>query len=200
MWLFGYRILSPTSRFTRISTPIRLLMWLFGYRILSPRFKLCTERVGEVYTHTHLLYGNFCAALTLRVNFAHSHACHTHAWLKDVRSAHVVISLSSHLLPSHVSPILAPAVPWRSLREHSRPRPHRLWRPRFPAELSRPESAGQAHSARGRAVWLSGQVRAQQRLWAQKVRQEYFRRWWRNAHQRSGPQFLWLLENHEREH
>ena len=75
-----------------------------------PRFKLCTERVGEVYTDTHLVHANCCAALTLRVHFAHSYACHTHAWLKGVCSAHVVISLSSHLLPSHVSPILAPAV------------------------------------------------------------------------------------------
>ena len=43
--------------------------------------------------------------------FAQSYACHTHAWLKGVCSAHVVISLSSHLLFSHVSPVLAPAVP-----------------------------------------------------------------------------------------
>ena len=31
----------------------------------------------------------------------------------------------------------------------------------FLVELSRPKSAGQAHSARGRAVWLPGQVRPQ---------------------------------------
>ena len=37
-------------------------------------------------------------------------------------------------------------------------------RPRLPAELSRPKSAGQAHPARGRAVWLSGQVLPQHRL------------------------------------
>ena len=59
--------------------------------------------------------------------------------------------------PFSCSSVLAPvflAVPWRSLRDHSRLRPHWLWRPRLPAELSRPRSAGQAHSARGRAVWL----------------------------------------------
>ena len=52
--------------------------------------------------------------------------------------------------PSHVSPVFAPAMPWRSLRDHSR---LRLWRPRHLAELSRRKSAGQAHSARGRAVF-----------------------------------------------
>ena len=81
-----------------------------------------------------------------------------HSRMAQDCSAHVVISLSSHLLLSHVSPVLAPAVPARSLRDHFRPRPYRLWRPQLPAELSRPESAGQAYSAQGRAVWLPGQV------------------------------------------
>ena len=53
------------------------------------------------------LHAHFSAALTLRVHFAHSYACYTHAWLKSVCSAHVVISLSSHLLLSHVAPVLA---------------------------------------------------------------------------------------------
>ena len=76
---------------------------------------------------------------------------------------------SSHLHPSHVSPVLAPAVPWRSLRDLSRPRrPHWRFCPRDPAELPRPKGAGQAHSARGRGVWLSGQVRCKHRKWAQK--------------------------------
>ena len=73
-------------------------------------------------THTHLLHAHFPGVHTLRVHFAHSHACHTHAWLKSVCSAHVVISLSSHLVPSHVSPVLAPCC---SLTVTSRPRrPH----------------------------------------------------------------------------
>ena len=51
-----------------------------------------------------------------------------------------------------------------------------------------------------RGVWLPGQIRSQHRLWAQKVRREYFHGWWHDAHQRSGPQYLRHLENHEREH
>ena len=128
------------------------LVWNFSgrgrtYRGSHPRssnYCVCDRWCSD----THLLHAHFSGVLLLRV---HSHACYTHAWLKGVCSAHVVISLSSHLLPSHVSPIIAPAVPWRSLRDHSRPRPHRLWRPRLPAELSRPK----------RAVWPSGQVLAQ---------------------------------------
>ena len=144
-------------------------------------------------THIYLVYIQ-CAYTSHIVMRA------THAWLKGVCSAHVVISLSSHLLPSHVSPVLAPAVLWRSLRDHSRQRPRWLWRPRLPAELSRPKSAGRAHSARGRGVWLPGRFHALHRLWVQKVRQEYFRGWWQGAHQRSGPQYPRLLENQEREH
>ena len=51
----------------------------------------------------------------------------THAWLKSqvLVACACHISLSSHLLPSHVSPVLAPAVPRRSLRDHSRLRPRR---------------------------------------------------------------------------
>ena len=40
-----------------------------------------------------------------------------------------------------------------------------------------------------REVWLPGQIRYKHRLWAQEVRQEYFRGWWHDAHQRSEPQF-----------
>ena len=51
-----------------------------------------------------------------------------------------------------------------------------------------------------RKVWLPGQVRCKHRLWAKEVRQEYFRGWWHDTHQWSGPQHLLLIENHEREH
>ena len=64
--------------------------------------------VDDICTHTHLLHAHFSGVHTLRVHFAHSCACYTHAWLKGVCSTHVVISLSSHLLLSHVSPVLAP--------------------------------------------------------------------------------------------
>ena len=84
-----------------------------------------------------------------------THKC----WLKGVCSTHVVISLSSHFLPSHVSPVLAPAVPWRSLRDHSRPRrPYWLWCPRDPAELHRPKKRrSSAHRTRTSclATWPS---------------------------------------------
>ena len=32
-------------------------------------------------THTNLLHEHFSGVRTLRVHFAHSYACHTHAWL-----------------------------------------------------------------------------------------------------------------------
>ena len=74
----------------------------------------------------------------------HMHGSSVHKMLFACACRHLSLT---HLLPSHVSPVLAPAVPWQPPRYHSW-----LWRPRLPAELSRPESAGQAHSARGRAV------------------------------------------------
>ena len=69
----------------------------------------------------------------MRVHFAQSHACDTHAWLKlfAVRMS----SLFTHLLPSRVSSVFAPAVLWRSLRDHSRLRPHWHLCPPDPAEL-----------------------------------------------------------------
>ena len=44
-----------------------------------------------------------------------------------------------------------------------------------------------------RKVWLLGQIRCKHRMWAQEVRQDHFCGWWQDAHQRSEPQFLWLL-------
>ena len=107
---------------------------------------------GEVYTHSPVAR-TFSGVHTLRVHFAHSYACYTHAWLKGVCSAHVVISLSSHLLSLFMfHPSLLLLFLDGSLRDHSRLRPYRLWRPWLPAEPS------EAHSARGRAVLLPGQV------------------------------------------
>ena len=62
------------------------------------------------------------------------------------------------------------------------------------------KSAGQAHSARGPGVWLPGRFHALHGLRAQRVRQDHFCGRWRDAHQRSEPQYLRFLENHEREH
>ena len=50
-------------------------------------------------THTHLLHAHFSGVHALRVHFAHSCACYTHAWFKGVCSAHVVISLSHSRSP-----------------------------------------------------------------------------------------------------
>ena len=52
-----------------------------------------------------------------------------------------------------------------------------------------------------RGVWLPGRSHALHKLWAQRVRQDHFCRWWHDAHQRSELRLhLWLLENHTREH
>ena len=105
---------------------------------------LCSRR--RSCTYTHLLHAHFSGVHTL---CAHTHvSCvHIHAWLKlfAVRMSSLP---SSCLLRSHHSPIFL-AVPARSLRDQSRLRPHRRTRPHDPAELSRPQSAGQAHSGRG---------------------------------------------------
>ena len=63
------------------------------------------------------------------------------------------------------------------------------------------KAQGMRISARGREVWLSGQVRPQHRLWSQEVRQDHFCGQWHDAHWRSWPQWnLWLLEKHTPEH
>ena len=61
------------------------------------------------------------------------------AWKGSLHVRHIS---PSRLLPSQVSFILA--VPWRSLRDHSRLRPHRRSRPHVLAVLTRPKSAGHA--------------------------------------------------------
>ena len=130
------------------------------------RSKLCSPRELPVRTKRTIASSNtFCCApaddrvhtLTccnahfsgVHTLCAHTHvSCvHIHAWLKlfAVRMSSLP---SSCLLRSHHSPIFL-AVPARSLRDQSRLRPHRRTRPHDPAELSRPQSAGQAHSGRG---------------------------------------------------
>ena len=138
--------------------------WLFSCRGRTHNVVATAVWATERCTHTPTCCTHIFlrTARSLRTSHTLMHV-NTHAWLKSqvLVACACHISLSSHLLPSHVSPVLAPAVPWRSLRDHSRLRPRRPhWRscPHDLAELSRPESAGQADSARGRAGWLSGQV------------------------------------------
>ena len=60
----------------------------------------------------------------------------THIHGSRVSALHMCHTSPSRLLPSDDSPVFAPAVPWRSFRDHSRQRlrrPHWLWRPRRPA-------------------------------------------------------------------
>ena len=124
---------------------------------------------------------------------------YTHGSSVPTRCLHMCRFSPSRLLPSYVPLILA--VLARSLRDHSRlttsltipsTRPCRT----FPSWKRRPCATPHLH----REVWLPGQVRSKHRLWAQRVRQDHFRGWWHDAHQRSEPQFLRCLENHEREH
>ena len=148
----------------------------------------------EVYTHSLVARTFFCCTvfvcaqphIFMRVTYTHGSS----AWKG---SLHMCRFSPSRRLPSHDSPILA--VPARSLRNQSRQRLHWLRHPHDLAELSRPKSAGQAHSARGWAVWLPGQVPSSHRLWAQGVRQDHFCGYWHDTHQWSEPRFLRLLEN-----
>ena len=87
---------------------------------------------------------HFSAHSACTITFAHLHACaHTRmAQVSVKRCLHMCRFSPSRLPPSHDSPILA--VPWRSLRDHSRQRPHWRSRPHDLAVLSRPKSAGHA--------------------------------------------------------
>ena len=91
-------------------------------------------------TYTHLLQAHFSAHGAYTITFAHL-SCVSHTRMAQgcqKGSLHMCHISPSRLLQSHVSLILA--VPWRSLRDHSW-----LWRPRVPAELTCPNSAGHAH-------------------------------------------------------
>ena len=61
-----------------------------------------------VCTHTHLLHAHFSGVHTLRVHFAHSYACYTHAWLKvsAVRMSSSLCHLTFSLLMFHPSLLL----------------------------------------------------------------------------------------------
>ena len=100
----------------------------------------------------------------------------------------------SHPLHARVSSAVF-AVPARSLRDH------------IPVctvfaglhPIRKRGSSALPHERRG--VWPPGRSRALHRLWAQRVRQDYFCRRRHDAHQRSELRYrLWLLENHTREH
>ena len=138
---------------------------------------------GSVHTHSLVARTFF-----LVHNFVHAHfSCMWthHALLKlfAVRMS----SLLTHIFLSCFTRLCSCC----SLTVTSRPLPATtLLTPTTPAELSRPESTGQAHSARGRAVWLPGQVHSSHRSWAQGVRQDHFRGQWHDDRQRSGPQFF----------
>ena len=162
---------------------VKMVMeWCFFF-VLSSRCR--THRV-----RTHVVATTVCATggvNTLRVAltfFWYSFF----AWRTEIAYTHgssvrrmrmsSLFDLVFSLLMFHPSPS---AVPWRSLRDDSRLRPHRRTRPHHPAELSRPKSAGQAHSARGWAVWLPGQVHSSHILWAQGVGQDCFRGRWHDT-------------------
>ena len=140
-------------------------------------------------TYTHLLHAHFTAHIRTP-SCVCTYTCGSSAWKGSLHVRHIS---PSRLLPSHVSSILA--VPWRSLRDHSRLRPHRRSRPHVLSVLTRLKSAG--HAPLRTCIAKFGYPTKSD---AQKVRQEYFRGWWHDAHQRSGPEYLRLLENHEREH
>ena len=139
-------------------------------------------------TYTHLLHAHFSAHSACTITFAHLRACHTHAWLKWC--LHVCpLSLAFSLLMYH--PFFAVSVRRLSL-SLSLDFPVHTFLPYLPVL----QAQGKRISARGREVWLSGQVRPQHKFWAQRVRQDQFCGQWHDAHWRSRSQWnLWLLKN-----
>ena len=104
-------------------------------------------------THTHQLHAHFSGVHTLWVHFAHSEACYTHAWLKGVCSAHVVISPSPFSCFTRPCSCGSLTVTSRLFTTSTTSLTFQFTRI---SELLRPKSAGQAHIARGRGVWLRG--------------------------------------------
>ena len=114
-------------------------------------------------------------------HFAHFHACHTRMAQGHEKKCltHVVsLHLAFSVLMFHPSPS---AVPARSLRDqpHRRTRPHRL------AELSRPQSAGQAHfrTSDEQFDYLDKSV-LHTSYEPKEARQDHFCGRWHDAHQR----------------
>ena len=66
-----------------------------------------TEAQFTICTHIFVVFVHCAYTSHILMRVTHMHGSR----LKGVCSAHVVISLSSHLLPSHVSPVFAPAFP-----------------------------------------------------------------------------------------
>ena len=125
----------------------------------------CVRR--SVFTHSLFARTFFCntdTARTLRTFSCVLHTCMAQGCLQCACRHLSVISPSPFSFLSRPCSCFSLTV---TSRDHSRLRLRRFhWRsrPRLPAELSRPKSAGQAHSARGRGVWQPGQVRLQHTL------------------------------------
>ena len=112
-------------------------------------------------THTHLSHAHFFCARRAHCVLRTS-SCVSHRRMAQVSRKRCLLHIGhtspSRLLHSHVSPVLA--VPWRSLRDHSRQRLHWRPHPHDLAVLSRPASAGHAPLRTCiTKVWLPGQVR-----------------------------------------
>ena len=132
-------------------------------------------------------------ARSLRTS-AHFHACHTQAWLKVMKKVFVACAC----LHTH-DPFFFFVLAFLSLgtsRPTSPTHPSVRSCRTFPTQ----KRGSSALPHQRRAVWLLGQVRSPHRFLAQGVRWENFRGRWHDAHQRSRPQYLRLLENHTREH
>ena len=113
---------------------------LFGFRTHVVATAVCTT--GERYTHSPVARTFFCAQRTHCVLRTSSCVSHTRMAQGCLKKCLHMCRLSSSRLHSHDSPILA--VPWRSLRDHSRLRLHWLRHPQVLAVLYRPESVGHA--------------------------------------------------------
>ena len=133
---------------------LRQIFW--GFRAHVVATTVCTT---VVYTHTLLSHAHFSADSALIACFAHLHACHMHSWLKcHEKGVCCTCATSLHLVFSLLMIHLTLVVPWRSLRDHSRLRRHRVSHPHDLAVLSRPKAQDMRHSAyasRSLATWPS---------------------------------------------
>ena len=105
-------------------------------------------------TYTHLFARTFFYCTFCLRTSAHLHACHTHAWLKFMKKVFAYVpspfSCLTHFLLSPDDDSLSLSLDF----------PVQTFLPYLPVLKAR----GMRISARGREVWLSGQVRPQHRF------------------------------------
>ena len=148
----------------------RSLRIFFSLKISHPRsgnYCVCDGECTHTPCRTHIFLTPFpCVTYRHRV----------HAWLKVFAVRMSFLSIS----PSPFSCFIRRPCCSRTVTSAPRSCLHLPCR-----TVPGPKRGSSALPHERRGVWLPGRSHALPKLWAQKVRQDYFCRWWHDAHQRS---------------